>query len=74
MQNSARGASSATWNVILNQIVCDAVADIKHSRHEEALLGVRASKARLLSEAEARRKEKPNAGKEEDAGGNGRDV
>ena len=37
----------------------DAVADIKHPRHEEALLGVKASKARLLSEAEARRKEKP---------------
>ena len=37
----------------------DAVADIKHPRHEEALSGVKASKARLLSEAEARRKEKP---------------
>ena len=37
----------------------DAVADIKYPRHEEALLGVNASKARLLSEAEARRKEKP---------------
>ena len=36
----------------------DAVADIKHPRYEEALLGVKASKARLLSEAEARRKEK----------------
>ena len=36
----------------------DAVADIKHPRHEEALSGVKASKARLLSEAEARRKEK----------------
>ena len=36
-----------------------AVADIKHPRHEEALSGVEASKARLLSEAEARRKEKP---------------
>ena len=35
------------------------MADIKHPRHEEALLGVKASKARLLSEAEARRKEKP---------------
>ena len=34
----------------------DAVADIKHPRHEEALSGVKASKARLLSEAEARRK------------------
>ena len=30
----------------------DAVADIKHPRHEEALSGVKASKARLLSEAE----------------------
>ena len=37
----------------------DAVADIKHPRHEEALSGVKASKARLMSEAEARRKEKP---------------
>ena len=37
----------------------DAVADIKHPRHEEALSGVKASKARLLNEAEARRKEKP---------------
>ena len=37
----------------------DAVADIKHPIHEEALSGVKASKARLLSEAEARRKDKP---------------
>ena len=37
----------------------DAVADIKHPRHEEALSGVKASKALLLSEAEARRKDKP---------------
>ena len=37
----------------------DAVAEIKHPRHEEALSGVKASKVRLLSEAEARRKEKP---------------
>ena len=37
----------------------DAVADIKLPRHEEALSGMKASKARLLSEAEARRKEKP---------------
>ena len=37
----------------------DAVADIKHPRHEEALSGVKASKARLLNEAEARRKDKP---------------
>ena len=37
----------------------EAVADIKHPRHEEASSGVKASKARLLSEAEARRKEKP---------------
>ena len=36
----------------------DAVADIKHSRHEEALSGVKASKERLLSEAQARIKEK----------------
>ena len=37
----------------------DAVADIKHPRHEEALSGVKASKACLLSESEARRKDKP---------------
>ena len=37
----------------------DAVADIKHPRHEEALSCVKASKDRLLIEAEARRKEKP---------------
>ena len=37
----------------------DAIADIMQPRHEEALSGVKASKARLLSEAEARRKEKP---------------
>ena len=36
----------------------DAVADIKHLRHEEALSGVKARKARLFIEAEARRKEK----------------
>ena len=38
---------------------CDAVAEIKHPRHEEALSGVKASNAHMLSEAEARRKEKP---------------
>ena len=37
----------------------DTLADIKHPRHEEALSGVKASKARLLSESEVRRKEKP---------------
>ena len=37
----------------------DAVAEIKHPRYEEALSGLKASKARLLSEAEARRKDKP---------------
>ena len=35
------------------------MADIKHPRHKEVLSGVKASKARLLSEAEARRKDKP---------------
>ena len=35
------------------------MAEIKHPRHEEALSGVKASKARLLSEVEARRKDKP---------------
>ena len=39
--------------------ILDALADIKHPRHEEALSGVKAGKARLLSEADARRKEKP---------------
>ena len=37
----------------------DAVADIKHPRHEKVLSGVKASKSRLMSEAEARRKKKP---------------
>ena len=37
----------------------DAVAEIKHPRLEEALSGVKASKARLSSEPGARRKEKP---------------
>ena len=50
----------------------DAVADIKHPRHDEALSGVKASKARLLSEAEARRKKTAGAGNEEDASGNRR--
>ena len=37
----------------------DAVAYIKHSSHEEALSGVKASNACLMSLAEARRQEKP---------------
>ena len=37
----------------------DTVADIKHPRLEEALSDVKASEAPLFSEAEARRKEKP---------------
>ena len=37
----------------------DTVANIKHPRHEEALTGVKASKARLMSKAEARSKENP---------------
>ena len=37
----------------------DDVADIKHPRHEEVLSGVKASWARLLSEAKAHRKDKP---------------
>ena len=36
------------------------MAEIKHPRHEEALSSVKASKACLMSEAEARRKEKPH--------------
>ena len=39
----------------------DGVADIKHPRHEEALSGVKASKTRLMSEADSRRKEEPNS-------------
>ena len=35
------------------------MVDIKHPRHDETLSGVKAIKARLLSEAEARRKDKP---------------
>ena len=35
----------------------DAVADAKYPRHEEALLGVKASRARMMNEAESRRKE-----------------
>ena len=35
----------------------DAVADAKHPRQEEALLGIKASRARLMNEAESRRKE-----------------
>ena len=34
-----------------------AVADAKHLRHEDALSGVKASRARLMNEAESRRKE-----------------
>ena len=37
----------------------DAVAEIKNPSHEENLSGVKASKARLMSKAKARRKEKP---------------
>ena len=37
----------------------DAAAEINHPRHKEALSGVKAIKARLLSEAEAHKKEKP---------------
>ena len=35
----------------------DAVADAKHPRNEEALSGVKASRARLMNEAESRRKD-----------------
>ena len=35
----------------------DAVADAKHPRHDEALSGVKASQARLMNEAESRKKE-----------------
>ena len=53
----------------------DAVADIKHPRHEEALSGVKASKARLLNEAEARREgQTSRAGGKENASGNRRSM
>ena len=35
----------------------DAVVDAKHARHEEALSGVKAGRARLMNEAESRKKE-----------------
>ena len=35
----------------------DAVADAKHPRYEEALLGVKASRVCLMNEAESRKKE-----------------
>ena len=44
------------WPEVLLQF-WDAVADAKHPRHEEALSGVKASRARLMNEAESRRKE-----------------
>ena len=60
MRNLARGVSLLTWKVILDcPHFWDAVAYTRHPRHEEALSGVKASKARLLSEAEARRNGKP---------------
>ena len=37
----------------------NAVADAKHPRHEEALLSVKTSRARLMNESESRRKETP---------------
>ena len=37
--------------------IWDAVADAKHPRHEEALSGVKASRARLMNEPESWRKE-----------------
>ena len=62
MQNSARGVFFCNLEGHF-QSDClqfwDAVADIKHPRHEEALSGVKASKARLVSEAEAHRRDKP---------------
>ena len=38
-------------------LFCDAVADAKHPRHEVALSGIKASRARLMNEAESRKKE-----------------
>ena len=62
MQNSARGVFFCNWEGHFKSDCpqfWDAVADTMHPRHEEALSGVNASKARLLTDAEARRKEKP---------------
>ena len=63
MQNLVSGVSFVIWRVILNEIVQNFwmlwVTDIKQLRHEKLLLGVKASKTRLMSEAEARRQEKP---------------
>ena len=47
--------------IAINFVDCtqfwEAVADAKHPRHEEALSGVKATRARLMNEAESRRKE-----------------
>ena len=57
-----RGFSSVIWRDTSSKSDCtqfwDAVADAKHPRHKEALSGVKASRARLMNEAESRRKEK----------------
>ena len=55
-----RCASFAIWkDVLISDCtqICDAVSDAKHSRHEEALSGVKASRARLMKEAESRKEE-----------------
>ena len=55
-----QGASSVIWKDTEKSDCTqfwDAVADAKHPRHEEALSGVKASRARLMNEAESRRKE-----------------
>ena len=45
----------------------DAVADIKHPRHEEALAGVKASKVRLMRKGSPEERETTSAGYEENA-------
>ena len=45
----------------------DAVADIKHPRHEEALPGVKASKGRLMRKGSPEERETTRAGYKEDA-------
>ena len=55
-----QGASFALWRGTPSRIafqIWDALADAKHPHHEEALSGVNASRARLMNEAESRRKE-----------------
>ena len=71
--------SFATWKVILNQIVRNSGMQWQTSSIQDMkklLSGVKASKTRLLSEAEARRKDKTQelAAKKMQGGDRGRDT